>query len=128
MGASQARSARPGGKITTAGESEEIHPPYPGNPFASMSVNGGARAVISHIYQNQQNLTMGFCSITPYGHFDYTKGGHIILYKAEVIIECLPDYTVFIPSATCIHFNLLLHDPKHETHGSIIHYLSAGLF
>lgn len=114
--------------MAAAGGGGEIRPPYPGDPFAAMSVNGGARAVISRVHRDQRNLAMGFCGITPYGDFDYTKGGHIVLYEAEVIIECPPGCTVFIPSATCTHYNLPLHDPKHETRGSIIHYSSAGLF
>lgn len=116
-----------GGGRVRAGGGGGLRPPYPGDPFASMSANGG-RAVIARAHRDQRNLAMGLCGITPVGNFDHTKGGHIVLHEAKLIIQCPPGCTVYIPSATCTHYNLPLHDPIHETRASLIHFSSAGLF
>lgn len=71
---------------------------------------------------------MGLCGITPIGQFDHTRGGHIVLHEAKLIVECPSTCTFYIPSATCTHYNTPLADPENETRMSIIHYSSAGLF
>lgn len=102
--------------------------PGNGEPSTVGSGSGRRRPVISHVHRDQRNLAMGFCAITPIGRFDHTKGGHIVLHEAKLIIECPPGCTVYIPSATCTHYNTDLFDPENETRASIIHYSSAGLF
>ena len=102
--------------------------PSNGDPSTVGPGSGKRRPVISHVHRDQRNLAMGFCAITPIGRFDHTKGGHIVLHEAKLIIECPPGCTVYIPSATCTHYNTDLFDPENETRASIIHYSSAGLF
>ncbi|KAF9497960.1 hypothetical protein BDN71DRAFT_1386783, partial [Pleurotus eryngii] len=40
------------------------------------------------------------CSTTTLGIFDHTKGGHLVLWDARMIIEFLANLTIFIPSTT----------------------------
>ncbi|KAJ7671817.1 hypothetical protein B0H14DRAFT_3102332 [Mycena olivaceomarginata] len=52
------------------------------------------------------NLSFGLCAITALGNFDYTKGGHLILWDAKLILEFPPGTTILIPSAAIYHSNI----------------------
>ncbi|KAJ7692610.1 hypothetical protein B0H17DRAFT_933922, partial [Mycena rosella] len=52
-----------------------------------------------------QNAPFGWCPVTVLGNFDHTKGGHLILWDLELIIEFPAGSTILIPSATIIHSN-----------------------
>ena len=65
------------------------------------------------------------CAIQPLGNFDYTRGGHIILWELGLIIEFPPYYLLLIPSALITHSNTPI--AKGETQVSIAHWCPGGL-
>ncbi|KAJ7279786.1 hypothetical protein C8J57DRAFT_1058650, partial [Mycena rebaudengoi] len=73
------------------------------------------------------NLAFGWCVITALGKFDYTKGGHLILWDCKLIIEFPPGSTILIPSAAIFHSNLTLASPG-ETRFSFTQYTAGGIF
>ncbi|KAJ7861332.1 hypothetical protein B0H13DRAFT_2568122 [Mycena leptocephala] len=68
------------------------------------------------------NLAFGWCAITALGNFDYTKGGHLILWDCKLILEFPPGTTVLIPSAALFHSNI----PIGERRYSFTQYTAGG--
>jgi len=57
-------------------------------------------------YWDFANLVFGWCSITALGNFDFTRGGHLILWDCKLILEFPPGATILIPSAAIFHSNI----------------------
>ncbi|KAJ7027271.1 hypothetical protein C8F04DRAFT_1189707 [Mycena alexandri] len=72
------------------------------------------------------NLAFGWCAITALGHYDYTKGGHLILWDCKLILEFPPGTTLFIPSAALFHSNIPI--GIGERRYSFTQYTAGGLF
>jgi hypothetical protein len=72
------------------------------------------------------NLAQSWCSITPLGHFDAQKGGHLVLWDLGLVIDFPAGSTVLIPSALILHSNTSIGDG--ETQFSIVQYAAGGLF
>ncbi|KAJ7027568.1 hypothetical protein C8F04DRAFT_1189375 [Mycena alexandri] len=71
------------------------------------------------------NLAFGWCAITALGNFDYTKGGHLILWDCKIILEFPPGCTILLPSAAIFHSNIPI--GPNERRYSFTQY-SAGAF
>ncbi|KAJ6449033.1 hypothetical protein C8R47DRAFT_926704, partial [Mycena vitilis] len=54
------------------------------------------------------------CAITALGTFDYTKGGHLILWDCKLILEFPPGTTTLIPSTAIFHFNIPISQGEHH--------------
>ncbi|KAJ7199047.1 hypothetical protein GGX14DRAFT_373437 [Mycena pura] len=72
------------------------------------------------------NLAFGWCAITALGNFDYTKGGHLILWDCRLIIEFPPGCTILIPSAAIFHSNIPI--AEGERRYSFTQYTAGGIF
>ncbi|KAJ6552424.1 hypothetical protein DFH09DRAFT_1319176 [Mycena vulgaris] len=72
------------------------------------------------------NLAFGWCAITALGDFDYTKGGHLILWDCRLVLEFPPGTTILIPSAALFHSNIPISDG--ERRYSFTQYTAGGLF
>ncbi|KAJ7842916.1 hypothetical protein B0H13DRAFT_2239338 [Mycena leptocephala] len=72
------------------------------------------------------NLAFGWCTITALGNFDYTKGGHLILWDCRLILEFPPGTTILIPSATLFHSNIPV--STSERRYSFTQYTAGGIF
>ncbi|KAJ7112327.1 hypothetical protein C8R44DRAFT_833178 [Mycena epipterygia] len=72
------------------------------------------------------NLAFGWCAITALGTFDYTKGGHLILWDCKLILEFPPGTTILIPSAAIYHSNIPI--ASGERRYSFTQYTAGGLF
>ncbi|KAJ7018317.1 hypothetical protein C8F04DRAFT_1199101 [Mycena alexandri] len=72
------------------------------------------------------NLAFGWCAVTALGHYDYTKGGHLILWDCKLIIEFPPGTTILIPSAAIFHSNIPI--GVGERRYSFTQYTAGGLF
>jgi hypothetical protein len=72
------------------------------------------------------NLAFGWCAITALGNFDYTKGGHLILWDCKLILEFPPGTTVLIPSAALFHSNIPI--ANGERRYSFTQYTAGGIF
>ncbi|KAJ7222791.1 hypothetical protein C8J57DRAFT_1094440 [Mycena rebaudengoi] len=72
------------------------------------------------------NLAFGWCAITALGYFDYTKGGHLILWDCKLILEFPPGATILIPSAAIFHSNIPIADG--ELRFPFTQYTAGGIF
>ncbi|KAF9491825.1 hypothetical protein BDN71DRAFT_1397732, partial [Pleurotus eryngii] len=77
-------------------------------------------------HRDTQNLAFGWCSITALGRFDHTKGGHLVLWDAKLIVEFPPHSTILIPSSTVLHSNIEV--CSSEERASVTRYCSGGIF
>ncbi|KAF9494848.1 hypothetical protein BDN71DRAFT_1482972 [Pleurotus eryngii] len=89
-------------------------------------------------HRNTMNLGYGWCAITALGRFDHTKGGHLVMWDAKVVIEFPPHSTVLVPSvpalsailrlplhsATITHLNLDISDSEQRV--SFTQYCAGG--
>lgn len=60
------------------------------------------------------------------GSFDYTKGGHLILWDLKLVIQFPPGSTVLIPSSVLYHSNAAIQ--AGERRYSFTQYSAGGLF
>lgn len=98
---------------------------FPTSIFSAVSYNFGPQTVCyPHI--DPGNLAFGECSVTPFGVYDYTKGGHLILWDLKMAIEFPPGCTILFPSAVITHSNVAI--AKHEIRHSFVQYTAGGLF
>ena len=93
--------------------------------FAAAAFNFGPRAC-SKKHRDFANLPFGWCAITALGDFDPTKGGHLVLWDLNLVIEFPPGSTILIPSATIAHSNTAI--GHRETRCSFTQFTAGGLF
>ncbi|KAJ3520526.1 hypothetical protein NMY22_g12719 [Coprinellus aureogranulatus] len=72
------------------------------------------------------NLVFGWCAVTALGDFDYTKGGHLVLIEAQIVIKFPPGATILLSSATVTHANTPVQPGKKRL--SFTQYVSGALF
>ena len=101
-----------------------LEPPFKGSVFASMSPN--PKKAVAHMHKDTGNLAFGWCGIQSLGHFDYKKGGHLILQELGLVVEFPPGSTILLPSASVTHGNTPI--AAEETRSSLVHYSAGGLF
>ena len=81
------------------------HPPSSEVPFASFTLNVGDNSVCdAHV--DGCNLAGGLCLDSPFGDFDYQRGGHLILHELKLVLEVPPGSIVLFPSAIITHENI----------------------
>ncbi len=95
------------------------------NVFAAITFNLGPQTC-TRVHLDHLNLAFGLCAITALGKYDYTQGGHLILWDLKMIIEFPPGATILIPSAILRHSNVAI--CRGETRYSITQYSAGGLF
>jgi hypothetical protein len=93
--------------------------------FAAFAVNFGPRTVCFP-QSRLQNLAFGWCAVTALGDFDWTKGGHLVLWELRMVVEFPPGTTIFIPSAVVCHF--ITRVQPHEKRYSFTLFSAGGLF
>ncbi|KAF9487450.1 hypothetical protein BDN71DRAFT_1491355 [Pleurotus eryngii] len=98
---------------------------FPRSIFTCATFNFGPK-VWSFKHRDSHNLAFGWCSITALGRFDYTKGGHLVLWDAKLTVEFPPHSTIFIPSATVLHSNVEV--SPIEERASFTQYCSGAIF
>jgi hypothetical protein len=105
--------------------SGKIHPRRSGSPFAACTVNLGPQTV-TRVHLDRLNAPYGYCAITPFGNYDYTKGAQLIIWDLKIILEFPPTYTIFIPSALLAHSNAPLASSDEKRY-SITQYTASYL-
>lgn len=100
--------------------------PFPFSIFPAVTFNLGNN-VITRLHRDFNNIIFGMCAIHALGRYDYTKGGHLILWDWKIVIEFPPGTTILIPSAAVAHGNTPLHDATNETRNSFTQYVPGGL-
>ncbi|KAF8190098.1 hypothetical protein BJ912DRAFT_850297 [Pholiota molesta] len=79
-------------------------------------------------YQHRDvlNCPFGWCTIQALGSFDPTKGGHLVLWEARLVVEFPAGSCVLIPSATITHSNIPV--APGDARASFTQYAPGGLF
>lgn len=103
----------------------ELKFPFEKSIFPTTTYNLGPRTV-SYPHIDFANLAFGWCAITALGSFDYKKGGHLILWDLNLVIEFPPGSTILIPSAILSHSNTTI--DEQERRYSVVQYAAGGLF
>ncbi|KAF7968247.1 hypothetical protein HWV62_31539 [Athelia sp. TMB] len=93
--------------------------------FPTTTVNFGPNAVcFDHL--DFANAAAGWCAITSTGNYDPTRGGHLVLFDIDMIIEFPPGSTILIPSSVMRHGNTPIQ--AGETRAGITQYAAGALF
>lgn len=101
-------------------------------PFMATTANLGPQTVCL-LHRDYNNLSFGLCGIIALGDFDHTKGGHLYLKEANVVLEVGRGDTVFIPSACITHGNLPISPSENRfsitlyTAGQLFHWVRNGM-
>ncbi|KAG9222001.1 hypothetical protein CCMSSC00406_0009209 [Pleurotus cornucopiae] len=93
--------------------------------FSCATFNFGPN-VQTFAHRDTLNLAYGWCSITALGWFDHTKGGHLVLWDARVIIEFPAGSTILVPSSAILHSNISVQ--QDEERASFTQYCAGGIF
>ncbi|PPQ77495.1 hypothetical protein CVT26_006141 [Gymnopilus dilepis] len=93
--------------------------------FAAASYNFGPRTTCFK-HKDFANLPFGLCAVTALGSFDPKRGGHLILWELELVIEFPPGATILLPSAIIAHSNIPVQ--SNETRYSFAQYTAGSLF
>lgn len=107
------------------GHDPTLHPNFVRSVFACSAFNMGEK-VTTRSHRDCMNCPFGQCAVTAFGHYDYTKGGHLVLEEAKLYIEFPPGSLILLPSATITHANTPIQDG--ETRQSFTQYTPGGLF
>lgn len=93
--------------------------------WASATFNFGPQTAC-YKHRDTANLPFGWCAITSLGSFDPVKGGHLVLWDLEKVVEFPPGSTILAPSAAVAHSNVLIQ--KGERRYSFTQYSAGGIF
>jgi hypothetical protein len=99
--------------------------PFRKLPFAQFTFNVGPRCCSKRHYDHL-NEAIGWCLVSPFGHWDHTLGGHIILHKLKLIVEFPPGSSLLLPSALVAHENISI--STEERRMVITAYTSGSFF
>lgn len=103
----------------------KLESPYPNSSFAATTINIGPQAV-AHAHMDWANISWGTCTDSPFGSFDWTKGGQLVLHEPKLIFELRPGDVALFPSSCIEHENIPIQ--KGETRYSIVSYTAGALF
>ncbi|KAJ3501968.1 hypothetical protein NMY22_g18745 [Coprinellus aureogranulatus] len=93
--------------------------------FPACGFNCGPQCVtVDHF--DHANLSWGLCVVTPFGRFDYQKGGHLVLHGLRKVIEFPPGTSAAFPSAVLEHSNTPVQPGEERT--SMTQFAAGGLF
>jgi DNA segregation ATPase FtsK/SpoIIIE-like protein len=81
---------------------------------------------VSVPHTDHNNLSHGWCSITPLGDFNPTLRGHLVLWNFKLIIEFPLGSTILILLSIIVHSNTPIKPNK--TRNSIVQYASGHLY
>ncbi|KAF8217895.1 hypothetical protein K438DRAFT_1557440 [Mycena galopus ATCC 62051] len=104
---------------------DHLSRPFHNGIWSACTFNLGPRmCTLGH--RDFANLVFGWCAITALGNFDFTRGGHLILWDCKLILEFPPGATILIPSASIFHSNIPI--AAGERRYSFTQYTAGGLF
>ncbi|KAJ7195404.1 hypothetical protein B0H12DRAFT_1038716 [Mycena haematopus] len=102
-----------------------LHRPFLRSVFSCAAFNFGPR-VRTFKHRDVCNLPFGWCAIQSLGDFDATKGGHLILWDINLVVEFPAGALILLPSATIAHSNVAVQ--PHEERISFTQFTAGGLF
>lgn len=98
--------------------------PLEGSAFTVCTCNLGPRTVCRQ-HRDSEDLGFGTSSTFVYGPFDGSKGGHLVLHEARLVIRLNPGDLIFFPSACLTHQNLPIQEG--DKRRSLVLYSSGAL-
>lgn len=117
---------------------DALHKKYPklgrnfqNSVFGSATFNFGPNAW-TYRHRDVANPPFGLCTVTAMGPFDWTKGGHMVLWDLRLVIEFPPGATILLPSATIAHSNIPVQPGDQRasftqyTAGSLMRFVDNG--
>ncbi|KAK7466153.1 hypothetical protein VKT23_004878 [Stygiomarasmius scandens] len=108
-----------------ATEDPSFRPNFPRTAFAAATFNfDNQTETVEHL--DYFNYIFGWCGVTALGSFDYTKGGHMILWDLGLVIEFPPGCSILLPSSYIRHSNTAI--SPGEKRYSFTEYTAGGLF
>lgn len=105
------------------GADDELRRNFPGCCYAAFHMNMNRAATKPH-----NDLLNGFftgCGVCSFGPYDYTRGGHLILWDLGLVVEFPPGCVIILPSALITHSNIPI--GPGETRHSATFFTAAGL-
>ncbi|KAJ3798252.1 hypothetical protein F5050DRAFT_1580405 [Lentinula boryana] len=81
---------------------------------------------VTNKHRDFRNLLFGQCAVWSCGSFDYQKGGHLIVWDLNLVIEFPPGSVALLPSALLSHSNTAI--GRHEQRHSMTFFSASGLF
>ncbi|KAI0790271.1 hypothetical protein BC629DRAFT_1440080 [Irpex lacteus] len=107
------------------GDDDPDWDPPLGGAWAAECVNAPPK-VATEIHVDQANKANGICPIFSYGDYNPKTSGHLVLPELQAVIEFPAACFIFIPSATLMHGNTLLHEG--DVRGSLTMFTAGSLF
>ncbi|KAJ7233283.1 hypothetical protein B0H12DRAFT_1028599 [Mycena haematopus] len=99
--------------------------PFPNSVFSSVAFNFGPR-VRTFKHRDVCNLPFGWCAVQALGNFDATKGGHLVLWDLDLVVEFPSGALILLPSATVAHSNTAVQATEERI--SFTQFTAGGLF
>ncbi|THV01126.1 hypothetical protein K435DRAFT_655993, partial [Dendrothele bispora CBS 962.96] len=102
---------------------------FPQTPFAAATFSFDTQTATTE-QLDYLNYLFGWCSVTVLSLYDYTKGGHLILWDIHTIIEFPPGTSILLPSAYSRHSNtsIYLGERRYQySAGGLFRYAKDGL-
>lgn len=103
----------------------DCSPPAGDLPFAGITLNVG-RQCICEIHVDGCNLAGGVCMVAPFGQFDHTKGGHLILHELRLVLSLPSGSKIFFPSGLISHQNIPI--AEHESRRAFTAFSPSAMF
>ncbi|KAF9439749.1 hypothetical protein P691DRAFT_689879, partial [Macrolepiota fuliginosa MF-IS2] len=103
---------------------------FPKSVFSTCCINFGP--VTTRPHRDVQNYPFGLCAIQALGMFDHTKGGHLVLWEANLALEFPAGATALIPSSLITHSNTPISGSEKRasfvqyTQGELLRYAENG--
>jgi hypothetical protein len=72
------------------------------------------------------NLPFGWCAVQSLGDFDAAKGGHLVLWDLQVVVEFPAGALILLPSATVSHSNVPVEGGEERI--SFTQFTAGGMF
>ncbi|KAJ6552583.1 hypothetical protein DFH09DRAFT_1319034 [Mycena vulgaris] len=99
--------------------------PFAHSVFFCTAFNFG-RNVWTFKHRDVLNLAYGWCAVQALGDFDPKKGGHLVLWDLNLVVEFPAGALILLPSATIAHSNVPVQD--NEQRASFTQFSAGGIF
>ncbi|KAJ7831090.1 hypothetical protein B0H13DRAFT_1915619 [Mycena leptocephala] len=103
----------------------DLRRPFGHSTFFCAAFNFGPN-VWTFRHRDVLNLAFGWCAIQALGEFDPTKGGHLVLWDLNLVVEFPPGALILLPSATLAHSNVPV--APEEKRASFTQFSAGGIF
>ncbi|KAJ7853952.1 hypothetical protein B0H14DRAFT_2338756, partial [Mycena olivaceomarginata] len=105
-------------------EFSHLCPNFSKSVFSCAAFNFGPN-VWTYRHRDVLNVPFGMCAVQALGDFDSTKGGHLILWELNMVVEFPAGALILLPSATICHSNLAVQPD--DTRASFTQYTGGAL-